>query len=279
MPALQGRRLAWIEEEGGSFDVWRPWLVRWGIDAVLARHPAQALGQRELAVDTLVFEGVAQPASYDAAVREWRGRGELRRVILLHGVGALDAMVERPVGTLPAARGLPVTRLTRPLAPRELYDALTRKPEGRFDRAASAAALAPRRLDGRRVLLAEDNDVNLLLAQTMLVQLGAEVTIARDGVQALDRLLNGRYDVVLMDIQMPELDGTDAVRQWRQIETEGQAPRAVIVALTAHAMSGDRERFIGAGFDGYLGKPFTMQALFEAIEAAIAQPLSANDSR
>jgi PAS domain S-box-containing protein len=278
MPALQGRRLAWIEEEGGSFDAWRPWLAHWGIEAVVARHPAQALGQRELPIDTLVFEGVAQPAAYDAAVRAWRGRGELRRVILLHGVGAVDAMVERPAGALPAARGLPVLRLTRPLAPRELHEALSRRPEGRLEPDAAARALVPRRLDGRRVLLAEDNDVNLLLAQTMLAQLGAEVTSVRDGVQALDRLLNERYDVVLMDIQMPELDGTDAVRQWRQIETEGQAPRAVIVALTAHAMSGDRERFIAAGFDGYLGKPFTMQALLEAIENAIAQPLAARDA-
>jgi PAS domain S-box-containing protein len=277
MPALQGRRLAWIEEEGGSFDAWRPWLAQWGVEVVVARHPAQALGQRELPIDTLVFEGVAQPASYDAAVREWRGRGELRRLILLHGVGAVDAMVERPAGALPAARGLPVLRLTRPLAPRELHEALSRKPEGRFDPGVAPPA-ALRRPSSRRVLLAEDNDVNLLLAQTMLAQLGAEVTSVRDGVQALDRLLNGRYDVVLMDIQMPALDGTDAVRQWRQIETEGQAPRAVIVALTAHAMSGDRERFIAAGFDGYLGKPFTMQTLLEAIETAIAQPLAARDA-
>jgi two-component system sensor histidine kinase/response regulator len=278
MPALQGRRLAWIEEEGGSFETWRPWLARWGIEAVVARHAAQALGQRELAIDTLVIEGVANPAAYDAAVREWRGRGELRRLILLHGVGTVDALIDRRAGALPAARGLPVARLTRPLAPRELHDALSRKPEGRFDPGNMPSWVAQRRLDGRRVLLAEDNDVNLLLAQTMLAQLGAEVTSVRNGVQALDRLLNERFDVVLMDIQMPELDGTDAVRQWRQIETEGQAPRAVIVALTAHAMSGDRERFIAAGFDGYLGKPFTMQALLEAIENAIAQPLAARDA-
>ncbi|HVK31631.1 MAG TPA: ATP-binding protein [Burkholderiaceae bacterium] len=274
MPALQGRRLAWIEAEGGSFEIWRPWLVLWGIEAVVARHPAQALGQRELPIDTLVFEGVTHPTPYDAAVREWRGRGELRRLIVLHAVGAVDAMIERPAGTLPSARGLPVARLTRPLAPRELHDALSRRIEGRFD-PGTVASHALRRLDGRHVLLAEDNDVNLLLAQTMLAQLGAEVTSVRDGAQALDRLLNARYDVVLMDIQMPELDGTDVVRQWRRIETEGQAPPAVIVALTAHAMSGDRERFIAAGFDGYLGKPFTIQALLEAIEAAIARPLAA----
>jgi CheY-like chemotaxis protein len=115
------------------------------------------------------------------------------------------------------------------------------------------------------VLLAEDNEVNLLLAQTVLDQLGARTTAVRDGAQALEHLVQERFDVVLMDIQMPELDGTDVVRQWRVIETERGASRTPVVAMTAHAMKGDQERFIEAGFDGYVGKPFTIPALLEEI--------------
>jgi len=234
------------------------------------RHPAQAIGRRDLAVDTLVIDGVAQPAPYDAAVREWRGRGELRRLVVVHPVGAVDMLVERPGSVLPAARGLPVSRLSRPLTPRELHLALSRRLEGRAESGDGPPEAESRRLAGLHVLLAEDNDVNLLLAQTMLTRLGIDVVSVRDGAQALATLVDQRFDVVLMDIQMPELDGTDVVSQWREIESTRTHARTPIVALTAHAMAGDRERFIAAGFDGYLGKPFSMHNLVDAIESVLA---------
>ena len=279
LASLAGHCLAWIEDQGGSHDAWRPWLDAWGVRSVVVRHPAQAIGHRDLAVDTLVIDGVAQPAPYDAAVREWRGRGELRRVVVVHPVGAVDMLVERPGSVLPAARGLPVQRLSRPLTPRELHGALSRRLEGRGESADTSALPESRRLAGLQVLLAEDNDVNLLLAQTMLSRLGVDVVSVRDGAQALATLVDQRFDLVLMDIQMPELDGTDVVSQWREIESTRAHARTPIVALTAHAMAGDRERFISAGFDGYLGKPFSMHNLVEAIETVLARAAAQSVTR
>jgi len=89
---------------------------------------------------------------------------------------------------------------------------------------------------------------------------------AHHGAQALEALEHSPFDVVLMDIQMPEIDGTEVVRRWREIERRRGSVPLPVIAMTAHAMSGDRERFMTAGFDGYVGKPFTQQALLEEIE-------------
>jgi CheY-like chemotaxis protein len=113
----------------------------------------------------------------------------------------------------------------------------------------------------------------------MLSRLGMEVVSVRDGAQALAMLVDQRFDLALMDIQMPELDGTDVVGQWREIESTRLHARTPIVALTAHAMAGDRERFIAAGFDGYLGKPFSMSNLVEAIETVLARSAAQSVTR
>jgi PAS domain S-box-containing protein len=266
MSGLVGRQLAWIEGHPNSARAWRPWFERWGARVLVARHPAQAFAHRDEAVDTLLVEGVREPMAYDAAVREWRGRGELRRMVQIDALGDAASVLERPGAVLPAARGLPLRRLVLPCTPREMNEALTHRIDVRDRPVPTGNRAAVRgRLDGLRVLLAEDNEVNLLLAQTVLDQLGARTTAVRDGAQALEHLVQERFDVVLMDIQMPELDGTDVVRQWRVIETERGGSRTPVVAMTAHAMKGDRERFIEAGFDGYVGKPFTIPALLEEV--------------
>lgn len=278
LPSLPGRCVAWIEGQGGEYEAWQPWLARWGVGATVVSHPAQAIALRHDAVDTIVFDGVREPEAYDAALREWRGHGELRRLIVLQPVGAVDSAIQRPAALLPAARGLPVIRLARPLSPRELHEALTQKLEGRRGAPASGAARLGRRLAGCRVLLAEDNEVNLLVAQTVLASLGAdEVVSVRDGALALEQLLKQRFDVVMMDIQMPEVDGTDVVRQWRTLEAERGLERTPVVAMTAHAMSGDRERFIAGGFDGYVGKPFTPRALADEVDRVLGTPVPSAD--
>jgi PAS domain S-box-containing protein len=278
MASLVGRQLAWIEGHARSAQAWRPWFERWGAQVVVARHPAQAFAHRDLAVDTLLMEGVREPLGYEAAVREWRGRGELRRMVLVDALGEAASAVERPGSMLPAARGLSMRRLIMPCTPREMNEALTHRIDLRDSSVpARARGALQARLDGLRVLLAEDNEVNLLLAQTVLDQLGARTTAVRDGAQALEHLVQERFDVVLMDIQMPELDGTDVVRQWRIIENERGGLRTPVVAMTAHAMKGDHERFIEAGFDGYVGKPFTIPALLEEITRC-CRPLAGGES-
>jgi two-component system, sensor histidine kinase and response regulator len=108
-----------------------------------------------------------------------------------------------------------------------------------------------------RVLLAEDNPVTIEVAAYFLEALGCHVTLAENGRQAVEACARETFDLVLMDCQMPEMDGMSATRLIRQRETEQQLPRLPVVALTANAFAEDRERCIAAGMDDYLSKPFT----------------------
>ncbi len=106
-----------------------------------------------------------------------------------------------------------------------------------------------------RVLLAEDNEINRILATELLHELGHEVTAVENGRLALDSLGREHFDLVLMDVQMPEMSGLEAVRRIRENPPPGVDPGQPVVALTAYALEGDRERFLAAGMDGYLSKP------------------------
>jgi len=119
-----------------------------------------------------------------------------------------------------------------------------------------------------RVLLAEDNAVNRKVAVRLLEKRGHTVVAVEDGRQALQALDRERFDVVLMDVQMPEMDGFEAAAAIRARErTEGG--HVPIVALTAHAMKGDRERCLDAGMDAYLAKPVSSEELFATLEGLV----------
>jgi len=120
-----------------------------------------------------------------------------------------------------------------------------------------------------RILLAEDNAVNQRLAVRMLEKQGHTVVVAGDGVLALAALERGRFDLVLMDVQMPLMDGVETTAAIRKQE-RASGQHIPIIAMTAHAMSGDRERFLARGMDGYVSKPVHSQELFSAIENVLA---------
>ena len=120
-----------------------------------------------------------------------------------------------------------------------------------------------------RILLAEDNIVNQRLAQRLLQKQGHQVTIAGNGREALQAVENEPFDLVLMDIQMPELNGFQATAAIRERERESGA-HIPIIAMTAHAMKGDDERCFAAGMDHYVAKPIRAQELYQAIESVIS---------
>jgi signal transduction histidine kinase/DNA-binding response OmpR family regulator len=122
---------------------------------------------------------------------------------------------------------------------------------------------------GLAVLLVEDNPVNQKLASTLLSRMGHRVTLASDGREALGCLAQGDFDLVLMDVQMPGMDGLEATAHIRRQE-QGGGRRLPIIALTAHALKGDRERILAAGMDEYLTKPIDSAALRQAIGAVRA---------
>jgi len=114
-----------------------------------------------------------------------------------------------------------------------------------------------------RILLAEDNVVNQKLALRLLQQMGYRADVAGNGIEAIECVARQPYDVVLMDVQMPEMDGLEASRRITTKWPPGQRPR--IVAMTANAMQGDREACLAAGMDDYVTKPIRVDALVEAL--------------
>ncbi|HLC03781.1 MAG TPA: PAS domain S-box protein, partial [Anaerolineales bacterium] len=160
--------------------------------------------------------------------------------------------------------------LTKPIKPSQLFDALVaifaEQPV-----AIQRPSSAPRRLDPEmaqrhplRILLAEDNAVNQKLAVRLLAQMGYRADVAANGLEAIESIERQKYDVVLMDVQMPEMDGLEASRQINKRWSHDERPQ--IVAMTANAMQGDRELCIAAGMDDYITKPIRVDELVGALD-------------
>ncbi len=133
--------------------------------------------------------------------------------------------------------------------------------------AATAPAAASESPASTRLLLVEDNPVNLAVGEKLLSVLGYECDIAVNGQIALEKMATGRYDLVLMDCQMPVQDGYSATREWRDREVlQGATLRLPIVAMTANAMAGDRQRCLDAGMDDYLSKPVSREQLENCLQ-------------
>ncbi|MFO1243394.1 MAG: ATP-binding protein [Rickettsiales bacterium] len=139
--------------------------------------------------------------------------------------------------------------------------------------AETVANLLTRKVDKRRVLLVEDYKPNVMVAQSLLEELGYLIDVAVSGKEALAVLGSNResYTAVLMDIQMPDMDGLEATYFIREEEKQKNLPRLPIIAMTAHALLGDKERCLDAGMDDYISKPFQPEELEQAL-SRIAQP-------
>jgi CheY-like chemotaxis protein len=137
--------------------------------------------------------------------------------------------------------------------------------------AGRAAARAQAPSASVRVLAAEDNAVNQLVLRTLLGQVGVEVTVVENGLQALEAWRRESWDVILMDVQMPVMDGLTATAEIRRSEAETARVRTPIVALTANAMSHQVAEYLAADMDAHVAKPIEAQKLFEALEGVLEQ--------
>ena len=147
-----------------------------------------------------------------------------------------------------------------------LVDSVISPPQQRLTLANAAAAVDPSSSRPLRILVAEDNPLNQRVIKALLERRGHTVSVAGNGLAALEMADQRRFDVVLMDVQMPEMDGIDATRLLRERDAR-QGVHTAIVMLTAHALQGDRERFLAAGADGYVPKPIQIAQLHAEIDA------------
>jgi PAS domain S-box-containing protein len=264
-PALQARRVLIVDDNATNRRILTLQTQKWGMLAYETESP-------RLAIERLQNGERFDVAILDLQLPDMDGimlTRELRRfrdekslpIILLTSLG------RREVG---AADLNFAAYLTKPLKPSALYDALA----GIFGLSVPAVNTeTPRVLidpntaknHPLRILLAEDNAVNQKLALRVLEQMGYRADVASNGLEAVESVQRQIYDVILMDVQMPEMDGLDATRVIRKLQDLKQ-PR--VIAMTANALQGDREMCMSAGMDDYIAKPIRINELVEALEKA-----------
>jgi two-component system, sensor histidine kinase and response regulator len=171
--------------------------------------------------------------------------------------------------------------LNKPVLPSNLYDAIVRAiaAEARGDRSAPSEEDSQTQslpLAGLKALLAEDNEINEMVATEILTRSGCEVTVVRNGFEAVEAAERGGLDVILMDCQMPKMDGLEATRHIRKRESATSPTAHIpIIALTANAIKGDRELCLAAGMDGYVSKPIEAAEVISTIQLLVRPGRSA----
>jgi CheY-like chemotaxis protein/HPt (histidine-containing phosphotransfer) domain-containing protein len=160
--------------------------------------------------------------------------------------------------------------LLKPVKQQQLFDAIlavlgqAAAPASQQPQIITRHSISEQKRQNFHILLAEDNPINQKLAVTLLQKAGYPVDVAENGLQAVEMATRKHYQLIFMDVQMPEMDGFEAVQRIREVE--GTAAHTPIIAMTAHAMKGDRERCLAAGMDEYVSKPLDPQEVFARIE-------------
>ncbi len=267
---LQGIPVLVADPNRASRRVLAETLARWGMKVSLAGDGSSALeALQESARSGEPFRVVLA----DARLADMGGRSLSQHVRRLPPLERCAVVVLAPYGRRDTGED---ALLSKPIRRAELRGALLQAlrdvsggviPAGP-SRVAPAQPAAQAR-QSLRILLAEDNAVNQQLARRLLEKRGHTVSVAGDGRDALALFDREPFDVVLMDVQMPQMDGFEATAALRAKENE-TGRRVPIIALTAHAMKGDEERCLQAGMDGYITKPVKADTLLAAIEAALA---------
>jgi PAS domain S-box-containing protein len=266
---LAGRRVLVVDDNATNLRILVAQLERLGLAVTSTTSSIEA---RDLAT--------VAPADFAAVLTDLRMPDldgvELARAIRATGkAGTPPVVVLSSLGSRDRDADAVTAFLTKPVKPAALRDTLTSVIAGIPVRGVARTPDRPSIDPGvasrhpLRILLAEDNAVNQKLALRFLQRMGYEADVAENGLQAIEALDRRPYDVVLMDVQMPELDGLDATRQIR-----ARWPRRAlrIVAMTANAMEGDREACLAAGMDDYLSKPIRPDELAAALTASPATP-------
>jgi two-component system sensor histidine kinase/response regulator len=264
-----------VDDNGTAGRILHDTLLSWNMKPTLAAGPSQALeildrAKAEELPFSLALLDAQMPGTDGVAVaKKIRSDPRLRgmKLILLTSAGSGDVARCRELGI--------AAFLAKPIKQSELLEAI-KQALGHGSRRLEHSPLLtshslPEGLAGLRVLLAEDNSVNQKLGVRLLERRGHTVMVAETGRAALEALANHPFDVVLMDVQMPEMDGLEATALIREGEkTSGK--HIPIIAMTANAMMGDKERCLAAGMDAYVSKPIQIRELLAVIETFLPAP-------
>ncbi len=272
-----GRRALVVDDNATNRGILEEMLGHWRLEVARAESGSAALAlveksRQEQRPFELVVLDAGLPGEDALGVLEGLREGlraKAGAVVLLTGAGqTLNAAERERLGAAPC--------VSKPVRESDLFDAIATVLGGGVGRERGAEVRRRQKkrkeVGALRVLLAEDNPINQKLAVRLLGKRGHSVTAVNNGREALRASQQQSFDVVLMDVQMPEMGGLEATARIRQREQRsgGHLP---IVAMTAHAMAGDRARCLEAGMDGYVSKPVRKQDLFAAMESAITASL------
>jgi signal transduction histidine kinase/DNA-binding response OmpR family regulator len=254
-PRLRGAKILVVDDHATNRKILEEMLLSWGLTPTCVDSGPAALEELGRHPYPVVLLDAMMPGMDGVAVAE-------RIRAMPHGRDAVLVMLSSAGAPEDGARlersGIDRC-LTKPVRPSDLLQAVA---EGLGDRdeepSPEPLPVAERR---RRILVVDDGELNREVARHLLEQRGHEVTLVKSGREALDALARGSFDVVLMDVQMPEMDGVETTRLIRERGLE-----VPVVAVTAHAMKGDRERFLAAGMDGYVSKPVRPREMYAAVE-------------
>src|SRR5581483_95695 len=279
-PQLNGKRLLIVDDNATNRRILTLQAGAWGMEAVAVASGCEALEslQQGIVFDLAILD-LHMPEMdglmLAAEMRRLREGRSLPLVMLSSGVGGRRSFTGSP------GEAEFTAFLTKPIKPSQLFDVLI----GVF--AGQPARVRPKNVEPQadrslaerlplRLLMAEDNVINQKVALKILEKLGYRADVAGTGLEALAALHRQPYDVVLMDLQMPEMDGLEATRRIRQLWPQSQRPR--IIAMTANAMQGDREQCLEAGMDDYVSKPVRIAELQAALERS-GRPESSDERR
>jgi CheY-like chemotaxis protein len=264
-PNVAGRRVLVLEDNASSRRILTSWLEKFGVRATAVATGPEALDllRQDNNFDAAILDfqlPETDGLSIAESIRELPGRDSLKLLLL--------TSVHLRVGDPRAAATRISASVYKPIRPRQLLDALSQS----FDRRLTSARKAPATLVfdpafasryPLRILVADDNRVNQKVASSFLEKLGYRVEVVGNGLEVLQALESKSYDIVFLDIHMPEMDGYEAARQ---IQKRWAANRPRIVAMTGNAMQGDRQKCLEAGMDDYIAKPVRMEDLRNALE-------------
>src|SRR5437899_11671050 len=264
LAALGGRRMLIVDDNQTNRRILREMLAAEGVNVDEASSAAEGLDAlRRIRYDLAILDVQMPDMDGFQLVTAVRGEKKIARTRLL----MLTSAGQRGDGERCRELGIRAY-LTKPLSRADLLEALGTVLEAPDDGGGSEVITRHTIAESRkslRVLLAEDNPVNQQVAVAMLVKRGHEVHVSSNGREAVDAVTERDYDVVLMDIQMPEMDGFEATHVLRELPKGKDLP---IIGLTAHALSGERDRCLSHGMTDYLAKPFKAHELFALVEGS-----------